>query len=192
MKFDIPDSCSALYKWCNEWYYDIDVRVFTKKCIWVFTHCSLGDVAGISVVSIINTTWRLTFLISKQTSLWNEHPRISLMLNQHWFKWWFGAVRLQAITLTGVDEDLRRHMASQGCNKLAFPMFNTLCGYMEYNASLYLLDICQLSHDLLPLHIHHLYQRPWTRNTCQLAPSMVVHLAPSNESLMGMIYYVEG
>ena len=40
--------------------------------------------------------------------------RTLLMKTQHWFRWWFGAVRLQAITRTSVD-----HKASVGHNELS-------------------------------------------------------------------------
>ena len=40
------------------------------------------------------------------------------MISQHWFRWWLGAVRQQAITWTNVDPDLCRHMVSLGQNEL--------------------------------------------------------------------------
>ena len=33
-----------------------------------------------------------------------------LMINQHWFRWWLGAIRQQAITWAIVDQDLWHHM----------------------------------------------------------------------------------
>ena len=33
-----------------------------------------------------------------------------LIMSQHWFRWWLGAVRQQAITWTNVDPDLCRHI----------------------------------------------------------------------------------
>ena len=44
----------------------------------------------------------------------------SLMMSQHWFRLWFGAVRQQTITWANVDTDLCRHMASLGPNELKF------------------------------------------------------------------------
>ena len=41
-----------------------------------------------------------------------------LTLSQHWFRWWLGAVRKQAITWASVDTDLCRHMTSVGHNEL--------------------------------------------------------------------------
>ena len=40
------------------------------------------------------------------------------MISQYWFRYWFGAVRQQAITWANVDPDLCRHMASLGPNEL--------------------------------------------------------------------------
>ena len=40
------------------------------------------------------------------------------MISQHWFRWWLGAVRQQAITWASVDADLCRQMASLGLNEL--------------------------------------------------------------------------
>ena len=37
-----------------------------------------------------------------------------LMISQHWFRWWHGAVRQQVITWANVDPDLCCHMASIG------------------------------------------------------------------------------
>ena len=44
----------------------------------------------------------------------DECHRTLLMMSQHLFRWWLGAVRQQAITWTSVDQDLQRHMASLG------------------------------------------------------------------------------
>ena len=40
------------------------------------------------------------------------------MISQQWFRYWLGAVRLQAITWANVDPDRCRHMASLGPNEL--------------------------------------------------------------------------
>ena len=40
------------------------------------------------------------------------------MISQHWFRWWLGAVRQQAITWANVDPNLCRHMASLGPDEL--------------------------------------------------------------------------
>ena len=41
-----------------------------------------------------------------------------LVISQHWFRQWLGAVRQQAIIRTSVDQDLQRHMASLGPSEL--------------------------------------------------------------------------
>ena len=45
---------------------------------------------------------------------WDECPGTILMINQHWFRKWLGAVRQQAITWASVDPVLYNHMASIG------------------------------------------------------------------------------
>ena len=40
------------------------------------------------------------------------------MVNQYWFRYWFGAVKQQAITWANVDPDLCCHMVSLGHSKL--------------------------------------------------------------------------
>ena len=40
-----------------------------------------------------------------------------MMINQHWFREWFGAVRLQAISGSNIDLHLYHHMASPGHNR---------------------------------------------------------------------------
>ena len=47
------------------------------------------------------------------------YQRALLMIrSQHWFRYWIGAVRQQAITWANVDPDLYCHMASLGHNEL--------------------------------------------------------------------------
>ena len=41
-----------------------------------------------------------------------------LMIGQHWFRYWLGAVRQQAITWDNVDPDRYRQMVSLGLNEL--------------------------------------------------------------------------
>ena len=47
-----------------------------------------------------------------------ECHRIPLMISQHWFRWWLGAIRHQAITWANVDPVLYHHMASFGHSEL--------------------------------------------------------------------------
>ena len=41
-----------------------------------------------------------------------------VVISQHWFRWWLGAVRQQTIAWTNVHPDLCRHMASIGRNHM--------------------------------------------------------------------------
>ena len=43
-----------------------------------------------------------------------EWQRTHLTIHQHWFRYWFGAIRQQAVTWANFDPDLCRHMASLG------------------------------------------------------------------------------
>ena len=59
-----------------------------------------------------------------------ECHKTSLMISQHWFKWWVGAFRQEAMTWANVDPDLCCHM--QTCqplrilrNHYAFRVSNT-------------------------------------------------------------------
>ena len=45
--------------------------------------------------------------------------RISLISRQHWFRFWFGAVRQQAVSWTRVGADQSRHTASLGHYELS-------------------------------------------------------------------------
>ena len=47
-------------------------------------------------------------------------------MGQHWFTYWFGAIRRQAITWTNVEPDLFQHMASLGHSESINPY---RCGY---------------------------------------------------------------
>ena len=48
------------------------------------------------------------------TSSIGECYRTLLMKSQHWFVWWLGAIRKQAITWANVDPDLCHHFSSPG------------------------------------------------------------------------------
>ena len=49
-----------------------------------------------------------------------------LMISQHWFRYWLGAVRQQAITWANVDSDPWRHMTSLGHNELIYCNLNKM------------------------------------------------------------------
>ena len=48
--------------------------------------------------------------------------------SQHWYRWWLGAVRQQAVTWTNVDTDLCHHMVSQGHNELSVHILRPVLG----------------------------------------------------------------
>ena len=54
-----------------------------------------------------------------------------LMISQHWFGWWLGAVRQQAITWTNVVQDLCRHMALLGLNELTHLSLDTMAAISQ-------------------------------------------------------------
>ena len=57
-------------------------------------------------------------LISQIYFLWGECQKNSLVIIQHWIRWWLGAIRQQAITWANVDLELWCHMASPGHSEL--------------------------------------------------------------------------
>ena len=76
-----------------------------------------------------------------QFSLYEGHW-VLLMISQHWFRYWLGAVRQQAITWTNVDPDLSRHMASLGHNELKAIELNF--DYYHYSAVTHVIWITRL------------------------------------------------
>ena len=44
----------------------------------------------------------------------SDECNLALPISQHWFRQWLGAIRYQAIPWANVDQDLCRHMASIG------------------------------------------------------------------------------
>ena len=49
-----------------------------------------------------------------------------LIISQHWFRWWLGAVRYQTIAWASVDSHLCHHMASLGCMTLSPAKLNLI------------------------------------------------------------------
>ena len=59
--------------------------------------------------------------------MWGEcQTRALMIIAQHWFRQWLGAIRQQAITWANVDPDICRHMASLGHNELTHCVFNSM------------------------------------------------------------------
>ena len=65
----------------------------------------------------------------------SECHKASLMISQHWFKWWLVAVRQQAITWANVNPDLWCHMAPLGHNGLLriVRILRWIASHMEYD-----------------------------------------------------------
>ena len=81
------------------------------------TYWPLGDLDVIlkmwsSILLYLLVSSNLLMMMSS-----DECHRTLLMISQHCFRWWLGAVRQQAITWTSVDQDLKRHKASLGPNE---------------------------------------------------------------------------
>ena len=79
-------------------HYDITVmksKIFNVFSLYIIVACALA-------LKLRTCKWYSTLLI----------------INQHWFRWWLGAIRHQAITWTNVDPDLCPHMVSLGMNSL--------------------------------------------------------------------------
>ena len=54
-----------------------------------------------------------------------------MMVSHHWFRWWLGAIRQQAINWTNCDQDLWGYIVSPGCNELTrcFLLIDTICSH---------------------------------------------------------------
>ena len=84
------------------------------------TPCPVGVVAVISNVWISNTRLELVSWVFEEILPCSECQRILLLIliSQHWFRKWLGAIRQQAITWTGVYQDLRPHISAAGHSEL--------------------------------------------------------------------------
>ena len=81
----------------------------------VLTHWPLGDLDVILKIWFsIWFNWLLSSDLCMIMSSDNCHrsDRTLLMISQHWFRYWLGAFRQQAITWACVDQDPCRHMVS--------------------------------------------------------------------------------
>ena len=90
-----------------------------------FIYCSEESCVCVYIYTYLYISWkqyqrgiqnRFTTLSCEIALIWMS---LDLMIiSQHWFRWWLGAVRQRAITWVNVDPDLCRHMASLGPNEL--------------------------------------------------------------------------
>ena len=105
---------------------------WTRDNIWMGESCSRCrcTAAGLNSLAPGKFDWNFPHVIFKQilvidgsgisceiALLWMSLD-ISLMISQHWFRQWLGAVRQQAITWSNIDSDLCRHLASLGPHEL--------------------------------------------------------------------------
>ena len=84
----------------------------------ILTHWPLGNHNEISYKKILRWFWLLMTMVSLVKLPLGDCQWTSLMISQHWFRQWLGALRQQAITWTNVDPDLCHHMLSPGHNEL--------------------------------------------------------------------------
>ena len=86
--------------------------VYFICCICCTIHWPLGD------LNEIKSFHELMNWVCPAKWLPGECHRSQLMIHQHRFREWLGAVRQQAFTWANVDPDLGHHMASLGHNEL--------------------------------------------------------------------------
>ena len=81
------------------------------------THWSLGDLDVILKIQISFLFYLCvsSYLLMIMPS--DECHKTLVLISQHWFRSWLGAVRQQAISWANVDPDLCRHMLSLGPNE---------------------------------------------------------------------------
>ena len=93
--------------------------------------------AGILLIGILGTNFNEilgeihTFSFKKmhlKMSSGKCQPFCFPITSPHWFRWWLGAIKHQAITLMNVDPNLCCHMASLGHNEL-------ICLFRSYHFS---------------------------------------------------------
>ena len=84
------------------------------------TQCPLKDVEINLKVWFSDSLYRIVAWAFGVKLFSGDWRRSLLMISQHWFRQWLGAVRQQAITWTSVDQDLQRHMASFGPSELTW------------------------------------------------------------------------
>ena len=89
----------------------------------------------------------------------------SLMISQHWFSWWLGAIRQQAITWTNVGPDLCGHMALQGHNETILSYSSSISGYhICIMCILASTPTCSASNSLEPYSQEHVTRLGWPRS----------------------------
>ena len=84
------------------------------------TQWPLGDAAVIWKTLLSNSSCRLSWVFHwKLLSCWMPQNPLTKSIKksmQHWFRWWLGATKQEAVTWVSVDQDLRHHKMSPGHN----------------------------------------------------------------------------
>ena len=114
--------------WFSSLWCPLDLVKLVIECV-VYYDSVHGEIA--LLIFIFLTLWPLgDVIVILKYNLWTHHGPIPwtllvklhsgecqttpLMMSQHWFRWWIGAVRQGAITWANVDPDICHHMASVG------------------------------------------------------------------------------
>ena len=98
------------------------------------THCPMGQVEVILQVHITNSFYKLISWALTVKLVLGECRWAPLIISQHWFRWWLGAIRQQAITWADIDPELCHHMVSLGHNELTHLLVPHICvgGYGQH------------------------------------------------------------
>ena len=103
--------------------------------------------AVILKVVFLNSSYRILASVLTVKLLCGECHRTSLMSSSSWFRYWFGAIRQQAIAWASVYQDPCRHMALLGHIELT--VYHTQYSSIEILHILYL----HVSYVLFVIHV---------------------------------------
>ena len=104
------NACNPVDLLHNLWEHNWDINSLVPGRFWwnfrlvIFKFILVIDGWGISSILVKLPSWECQWTL--------------LMISQHWFGQWLGAVRQQAITWANFDPDPWRHVASLGHNEL--------------------------------------------------------------------------
>ena len=96
-------------EWISNFIPHFIMNVITYPCWWKGLLESWGWSAmrGLSILQhsilrqFLQTWWQVKY---------NSNVQTSLMKSQHWYRYWLGAIRQQAIICTNIDQVLQYHM----------------------------------------------------------------------------------
>ena len=98
------------------------IIAITDRYPWIGVQVAINSLASGRCFRCIkrlfsNSLYRIVACALAVKLLPSECQNISLMICQHWFREWLGAIRQQAIAWANVDPDLCRNMVSLGHNE---------------------------------------------------------------------------